>query len=137
MTNRATLEKKVAKRIARTKKTVFLRDDFKDLGDYDQVGRVLRKLDSKGIVVRIGYGLYAKAKTSILTGEAIPVTTLPNLGKEALNRLKVETAPTAADVAYQEGRSTQVPTGRRIGVKSRFNRRIGYKGAFLSYEYII
>ncbi len=131
-----TLESKVSKRIARMKANVFLRDDFKDLADYDQVGRVLRKLATKGKVVRIGYGLYAKAKVSALTGETVPVTTLPNLGKEALNRLKVKTVPTRADVAYQEGRSTQVPTGRLIGVKGRVSRKIGYKGAYLSYEHI-
>ena len=42
------LETRVARRIARTQANVFLRDDFKDLGDYDQVGRVLRKLAAKG-----------------------------------------------------------------------------------------
>lgn len=134
MPKELTLESKVSRRIARKKANVFLRDDFKDLGDYDQVGRVLRKLATKGTMVRIGYGLYAKTKVSSLTGETIPVTTLPNLGKEALHRLKVKTAPTTADVAYREGRSTQVPTGRLIGIKSRISRKIGYKGAYLSYE---
>jgi hypothetical protein len=130
------LESKVSKRITRKKANVFLRDDFKDLGDYDQVGRVLRKLATKGKIVRIGYGLYAKTKVSALTGETVPITTLPNLGREALGRLKVKTAPTTADVAYQEGRSTQVPTGRLIGVKSRVIRKIGFKGAYLRYEHI-
>jgi hypothetical protein len=134
--NRLTLEGKISKRISRMKANVFLRDDFKDLGEYDQVGRVLRKLANKGKVVRIGYGLYAKTKVSTLTGETVPISTLPNLGKEALKRLKVKTAPTIADVAYQEGRSTQIPTGRLIGVKSRVSRKIGYKGAYLRYEHI-
>ena len=67
----STLESRVSKRIARKKANVFLRDDFKDLGDYDQVGRVLRKLATKGKIVRIGYGLYAKTKVSALTGEAV------------------------------------------------------------------
>lgn len=136
MQKETTLESKVAKRIARKKVNVFLRDDFKDLGDYDQVGRVLRKLAAKGKVVRIGYGLYAKTKVSTLTGETIPIATLPSLGKEALSRLKVKTVPTTADVAYQEGRSTQVPTGRLIGVRSRVSRKIGYKGTYLRYEHV-
>lgn len=131
-----TLEGKVSKRISRKKANVFLRDDFKDLGDYDQVGRVLRKLATKGKVIRIGYGLYAKTKLSSLTGEMVPITTLPTLGKEAMKRLKVKTVPTTADMAYQEGRSTQVPTGRLIGVKSRVSRKIGYKGAYLRYEHV-
>lgn len=131
-----TLERKVSKRIARKRANVFLRDDFKDLGDYDQVGRVLKTLANKGKVVRIGYGLYAKAKVSTLTGEAVPVITLPKLGKEALGRLKVKTAPSTAEIAYSTGRSTQVPTGRLIGVKGRVSRKIGYKGAYLTYEHV-
>lgn len=132
----ATLESRVSKRIARKSANVFLRDDFKDLGDYDQVGRVLKTLANKGKVVRIGYGLYAKAKVSGLTGEVVPVTTLPKLGKEALGRLKIKTAPSTAEIAYSTGRSTQVPTGRLIGVKGRVSRKIGYKGAYLAYEHV-
>lgn len=131
-----TLERKILRRIARKSANVLLRDDFKDLGGYDQVGRVLKHLAEKGGVVRIGYGLYAKAKTSSITGEIVPIATLPKLGKEALNRLKVETAPTKAEIAYKEGRSTQVPTGRMIAVKGRVSRKIGYKGAYIAYEHV-
>ena len=130
------LETKILKRIARKSANVLLRDDFKDLGGYDQVGRVLKHLAEKGELIKIGYGLYAKVKTSSITGETVPVATLPKLGKEALSRLKVETAPTKAELAYKEGRSTQVPTGRMIGVKGRIARKIGYKGAYISYEYV-
>lgn len=136
MKNVLTLEGKVSKRIDRKSANVFLRDDFKDLGDYDQVGRALRHLAEKGKVVKIGYGLYAKTKVSALTGEIVPVATLPNLGKEALNRLKVKTGPTKAELAYKEGRSTQVPTGRMIAVKGRVSRKIGYKGAYIAYEHV-
>lgn len=130
------LESKVLRRIARSKANVFLRDDFADLGPYDQVGRALKKLTGSDKLIRIGYGLYAKAKRSVLTGETVPVTNLPTLGKEALSRLNVKTTLSTADVAYQAGRSTQVPTGRLIGVRSRISRKIGYKGAYLSYEYV-
>jgi hypothetical protein len=136
MPKEPTLAAKVSRRITRSKANVFLRDDFTDLGEYDQVGRALKSLLDTGKLVRIGYGLYAKTRVSALTGETVPVATLPSLGQEALRRLKVKTVPAAADVAYREGRSTQVPTGRRIGVRSRISRRIGYKGAYLSYEYV-
>lgn len=36
------LEKRITVRIARMKTNVFIRDDFKDLGGYDQVGRAIR-----------------------------------------------------------------------------------------------
>jgi hypothetical protein len=130
------LEGKVAKRIARKKANVFLREDFGDLAGYDQVGRALRSLARKGILLRIGYGLYAKAKVSSLSGSIVPMIPLPSLGKEALARLKVKTGPTTADIDYANGQSTQVPTGRRIGVNKRVSRKIGYNGAFINYERI-
>ncbi len=130
------LESRVERRISRSKANVFLRDDFTDLGEYDQVGRALKKLAGKNKLIRIGYGLYAKTKQSALTHETVPVATLPTLGKEALSRLQIKTVPSTADVAYREGRSTQVPTGRLIGVRSRISRKIGYRGTFLCYEYV-
>jgi len=130
------LERRILRRISRKTDNVFLRDDFDDLGGYDQVGRVLKRLTEQGRIIRIGYGLYAKTRISSLTGEVVPTVPLPTLGKEALNRLNVKTMPTSGERAYQEGRSTQVPTGRMIGVKGRISRKIGYKGAYIAYEYI-
>lgn len=134
MRNRVTLEKKILKRIARKPGNVLLRDDFRDLGGYDQVGRGLRLLVEQGKLIKIGYGLYAKTKISPLTKQSVPTATLPRLGKEALDRLKVPTLPTKAEQAYRDGRSTRVPTGRMIGVKGRICRKIGYKGAYITYE---
>lgn len=136
MKRRLTLEKRILKRIARKTDNVLLRDDFKDLGGYDQVGRVLKRLAEKQEVIRIGYGLYAKARVSAVTGETVLAATLPKLGKEALNRLNIKTAPSKAEIDYNEGRSTQVPTGRLIGVKTKVSRKIGYKGASIKYEYV-
>lgn len=134
MNKRDSIESKISKRIARKKLNVFLRDDFLDLGGYDQIGRVLKHLVTKGKLIRLGYGLYAKAKISALNGETVPIAPLSKLGKEALSRLNVQTTPTKAEIAYQEGRSTQVPTGRMIGVKGRVSRKIGYKGTYIAYE---
>ena len=85
-------------------------------------------------IIRIGYGLYAKARKSSLTGELIPVAPLPELAKEALERLGVETAPSRLEKDYNAGLTTQVPTGRMIAVKGRVSRKIGYGGAYVSYE---
>ena len=134
MKNSKTIETRILTRISRMKSSVLLREDFIDLGGYDQVGRVLRQLAQKGKILKIGYGLYAKAKVSSLTGEILPVQNLPTLAKEALKRLGVEVNPTKAELDYQAGRSTQVPTGRLIGVRNRISRKIGYKGASIYYE---
>lgn len=135
MRKREKLETRILARISRRKFPIMLREDFSDLGGYDQVGRALGKIAVKGKIVRIGYGLYAKAKQSALTGETVPVVPLPTLGKEALRRLRVKTVPSKAETDYREGRSMQVPTGRLIGVKDRISRKIGFKGAYISYEY--
>lgn len=111
-----------------------MREDFIDLGGYDQVGRALLRLTRKGVIIKIGYGLYAKAKISSLTGEPMLIEPLPILAKEAMKRLGIKVSPTKAELDYQAGKTTQVPTGRLIGVKGRVNRKIGYKGASIYYE---
>ena len=129
-----TLEYRVFARVTRKSSSVFVREDFKDLGGYDQVGRVLRGLENDGLLVRIGYGLYAKAKKSALNGQTIPVAPLPTLALEALTRLGVKIAPSKLETEYNAGQTTQVPTGRQIAVKARISRKIGFGGAYVSYE---
>ncbi|MBP6825967.1 MAG: hypothetical protein KA165_05310 [Saprospiraceae bacterium] len=136
MLNNNTLERKIAVRISRKKSTVILRKDFDDLGGYDQVGRALRTLAAKGKIMKIGYGLYARTTLSSLSGKPVPEKPLPSLAKEALQRLGVETAPSTLEKAYNADKSTQVPTGRMIAVKGRVSRKIGYGGAYISYERI-
>ncbi len=111
-----------------------MRKDFKDLSDYDQVGRALRNIAKDGRLIRLGYGVYAKAKKSSITGELVPVAPLPVLAKEALARLGIKTAPSRLEKDYNAGKTTQVPTGRLIAVRGRVNRKLGYGGAYVSYE---
>jgi hypothetical protein len=136
MQKNRSLEDQIALRISRKKSTIVLREDFADLGGYDQVGRALRSLAAKGKIVRIGYGIYARTTTSLLSGQPIPEKPLPNLAKEALQRLRVETAPSSWEKDYNAGVTTQVPTGRMIAVKGRITRKIGYNGIYISFERI-
>jgi len=134
MSKYETLSYKVSARIARKNEAVFMREDFADMGGYDQIGRILRQLAADGKLIRIGYGLYAKAKRSTLTGEIVPVLPLPDLAREALRRLGIETGISNLTRDYNAGLATQVPTGRRIAVKGRVSRKIGYDGTYVSYE---
>jgi len=134
MSRYGSLEYRVMARIARKKCAVFVRKDFKDLSDYDQIGRALRTITKEGRLIRLGYGVYAKAKKSSITGEIVPVAPLPVLAKEALARLGIQTAPSRLEKNYNAGKTTQVPTGRLIAVRGRINRKIGYGGAYVSYE---
>ncbi len=131
-----TIEGKIAARMARMKSPVLLREDFEDFGGYDQVGRALLALIRKGKLIRIGYGLYAKTKVSSLTGKILPIEPLPDLAKKALSRLGVKVVQTRAEKDYAEGRSTQVPTGRMIGVRNRIDRKISYNDTRIFYELV-
>ena len=136
MKSSKTIEYRVFARIFRKKCAVLMRVDFEDLGDYDHVGRALRKLAARGKIMKIGYGLYAKASVLPFSGELAPVKNLPEIATEALQRLGVETAPSTLEREYNAGRTTQVPTGRMIGIKGRIRRKIGYDGTYVSYERI-
>lgn len=129
-----TLEGKITYRIKRCKTPVFVRDDFKDIGGYDQVGRILRGLVKKNQLISLGYGTYARSKKSSVSGAVVPEIPLPELAKELLNKLGVKIVPSSAERTYNAGTSTQVPTGRVIGVKGRIVRRIGYNGRYISFE---
>lgn len=129
-----TLLYKVSSRIQKKSEAVFMRKDFDDLAGYNQIGRILRELTRSGKIIRIGYGLYAKTRISTLTGEPTLVKPLPDLAKEAITRLGLKIHPTRLEKEYNEGITTQVPTGRMIAVKGRISRKIGYKGSYISYE---
>jgi hypothetical protein len=129
-----TIERRISARISRKKCTVLLREDFADLANYGQVGRVLRRLVAKGVIMKIGYGLYAKAHVCRFSGELVPDKCLPDLAREALHRLGIETVLNSLEIAYNEGRTTSISTGRLIGVTKPVRRKIGYDGTYVSYE---
>ena len=64
---------------------------------------MLRKLVREGRLVRVGQGLYARARPSMTSGEPVPVGGLGAL-KEALRRVGVETLPSRLEQAYNAGK---------------------------------
>ena len=128
------ITEQIERKVGRSKRNVFLRKDFAKLGSYDAVGRALRQLTARGEFVQIGYGLYAKAERSPFTGKPAPVVGIKRLATEALGRLGKSVEQSAIESAYNSGRSTQVPTGRRIATKDRVRRRIGYDGNYVVFE---
>jgi len=85
---------------------VLLRHDFAERLDASpsQITRVIRKLTDDGMLVRIGIGMYAKARRSKLSGKVIPVLSLSELARKGL------TLAAGADWAYhwrhEEGQSS-------------------------------
>ncbi|MDP5207375.1 hypothetical protein ORI99_10085, partial [Alishewanella sp. SMS9] len=49
-----TIQDRIQTRVKRSKRSVFLRSDFTDIADYDQVGRGLRSLVQEGLLLKIG-----------------------------------------------------------------------------------
>lgn len=122
-----TLKSRMQDRIRKSRRTVFLRKDFEALGAYDQVGRALRQLVGQGRLVRIGKGVYAKARKNRITGKPMLAASggFDQVSKEALSRLGVQWEPASAEKAYQAG-STQIPARVVLKVKGPFHRRIAY-----------
>jgi hypothetical protein len=135
MRTRKTLQQRIEARMARKGDTVFLTREFTDLGGERQVLRALRKLVDAGKLVRLGYGAYAKAELSPLTQQ--PMLAGDGFGpaaRQLLDKLQVAWEPTAAERAYNEGRSTQVPMTPRVRLRSRFARKLRYKTMELTFE---
>jgi len=127
MRRQKTLRERIETRITRKRgEDVFLPREFSDLGGEDQVLRVLRNLTREGRLVRLGYGVYARAITSKLSGKPILYSAngLASAARQALNKLGVRWEPTEAERAYNEGRSTQVPVNPAVRVRGRFSRRL-------------
>ncbi len=125
-----TLISKINARIVRKRSDVMLRQDFLDLGDYDQVGRCLLRLVREKKLIKIGQGIYVRAIVSPLDKQPALPKSLNSLALEAMKKLAIPTGPTKKELTYNEGKSTQVPMGRVIGVRKRVRRSIGYSEQF-------
>ena len=133
---RKTLEYKLRLRIKKSKAVAFVLADFLDLSDRDQVGRVLRKLVAENTLLKIGMGIFAKCRRSSFTNKIILEKDLGSVAREALNKLKIKTLPSSAELNYNDNISTQIPTGLMIGVTKRVSRTISYNGKSIKYERI-
>lgn len=131
-----TLRARVETRIARKRSDVFLTREFADLGGEDQVLRALRGLVRDKQLVRLGYGVYARAEPSPISGQ--PMLAARNgfvdAARQALDKLGVRWEPTEWERAYNEGRSTQVPVNPAVRVKGRFARKLRYRSMELALE---
>jgi len=123
------LKKRVAKRIARSRCRVFTPNDFTDLGGYDQVLRALRQLIKEQMLVKMGYGLYAKLKDSSLApGTKVLDGDFGTAVRESLSKLRVSFQETRTVSDYNARQTTQVQANCVLIVRKRFTRRISYKG---------
>jgi hypothetical protein len=136
MARRNSLQAEIEDRIAQSDDEVFLTREFRALGGERQVLRALQKTVAAGKLVRLGYGVYGRAEPSRLTGQPMLAARNGFVGasRAALNKLGIAWEPTAAEQAYNEGRSTQVPVNPAVRVKGRFARQLRYQDTELRLE---
>lgn len=120
-----TVKQRIALSISRRKGSVFFPRDFKRIGSSSQVGRALRALILEGRLVRVGHGIYVKARPSIISGKPIPGICLAEITQEALIKWGIPVRLGRAQAAYAEGRTNQVPYKTAFDTgKHRISRKI-------------
>jgi hypothetical protein len=113
----------------------MLRADFEALGSASQISRALKELIQDGKIVRLGYGVYAKARPSILSGKPGARVSLEELAQEALEKLGVQVELGRAQAAYAAGKTTQIPVRTTFNTgKRRISRKITVGISTVRYE---
>ena len=64
----------------------------------------------------------------------IPQIDLIEIGKSVAKKLNVKVLPSKYEIWYNEGKTTQVPTGNVIAIKGTILRKIGFNGIYIKYE---
>ncbi len=129
------IEQKLKIALKKSKGEVFLREEFNRYASKACVAKGLKSLTDEGILVKLGRGIYAKSKTSILTGKAIPVRPLEVLAPQALTKIGVKMAESRSVNSYNLGKTTQIPAGIMIAVgDSRITRQIKFGNQVVIYE---
>lgn len=120
------LKFKVLDRIKKMISNIVLRDDIENMGSPRQISRCFKDLVQMGELVKIGYGIYAKAYLSENLNKPVIQGGFDQACKETLTKLGVEWEPGSAEQAYNAGLSTQVPVRTIVQLKSRYRGHLTY-----------
>lgn len=132
---KTTTKTKMAMSISSSQSDVFLRSYFDRFGSPSRVTRAIQELIKNGKIVRLGYGVYAKARPSSIDGKPVPRKVLESLVEEALTALSVKFELGSARADYAAGRTTQIPTAVIIKPQnSRIQRKISLGSREVIYE---
>ncbi len=134
VTTENTISYKAYERIGLLDSKVILRQDLEDLGSSRQVSRALDTLVKCGAIAKIGYGIYVKIKKSAITGDLYLPGGFLAAGREALSRLGIKWRISEAEVAYNCGKTKQVPANPPTKLQTRFRRRLSYRGMEMRFE---
>ncbi|MCF7506055.1 MULTISPECIES: DUF6088 family protein [Vibrio] len=117
----------ICQKIKRSRRYVFERKDFDGVASYDQIGRALRQLVNQGELLKIGYGLYTKAKLNSLTGKPMPTNPGGSdaLMREILKMKGVDFEMDSLSLQSLSGESTQIPSSVHYSWNPKqFNRKL-------------
>ena len=126
---------RIYQKIKRSRRYVFERKDFDNYASYDQVGRVLKQLVDKGILMKIGYGLYTKAAINSLTNKPMPTSPggTDAIMREILKLRGVDFEMDAMSLRSINGESTQIPASIKYSWDAKqFNRNLKVGNRVLS-----
>ncbi|NOI31422.1 DUF6088 family protein [Vibrio coralliilyticus] len=118
---------RVYQKIKRSRRYVFERKDFDGFASYDQIGRALRQLVKQGELIRLGYGLYTKARINSLTGRPMPTNPGGSdaLMREILKMKGVDFEMDSLSLQSLSGESTQIPSSVQYSWNPKqFNRKL-------------
>ena len=129
------LEKRMLLSIGQLSGHIVLRSELAGMGSSSQVTVALRVLQEKGLLLRIGIGVYAKTRKSSVTGAVIPAGSLETLVIETLEKLGVNVKVSKAAEAYNRGDTTQLPGRFVVNTgQHRISRKIEVGGRTVAYE---
>lgn len=128
-------EDRLKRAVALRKDDVFLRSEFAHLGSPAQLSRAFRQLINEGVLVRLGLGVFARAKPSALSGNPIPVKPLEVLAPLVLQKLGVKVNASRAVSDYNTGLSQQLAAGIVLDTgRRRITRKLSFGKQTVTYE---
>ena len=102
------IHKQIESKIKRSKRgSIFFPSDFANIGGTEVVKKVLLRLEQKGLLKRLAFGIYLYPKNSKLLGELTP--TVEEIASAIADRDKARIIPTGSYALNALGLSTQVP----------------------------
>lgn len=99
----------MSQRISQQKSSIVLRTDFSDLEESGLVEEAFALLVAQWELVKIGEGVYSKARINALTGKPTALDGFKVAALEALDRLGIEWEFSAGEQAYLDGKSNLIP----------------------------
>lgn len=133
--SRLSIKERMVRSIALRKGEIIMRADFDAMGSASQITRALKSLIDSGKIIRLGYGVYAKARPSLLSGRPVARVSLAELAEETLRKLGVQAELGRAQAAYAAGKTTQIPMRTTFNTgKQRITRKITVGISTVRYE---